>query len=547
MRAFVELYMQLDSTTSILAKERALRSYFSTAFPADSAWATYFLAGGNPKRLVKTSILRTLVNLSTTLPLWLFEECYESVGDLAETIALLLPLKPMGTTDSLHEWMENSLLPLRVIPSEHQAGYLLSLLEKLDTTGKFVCLKIITGSFRVGVFRLTVIKALAALAEIDDKIVAQRIVGLVGINHIPTANDFLTLIQPLDATNKINQTGLPFPFFLAHTIPYDVSEMPEQLGLSQDWITEWKWDGIRAQIVKRGGEIWIWSRGEELITERFPEIANMREHLPDGAVLDGELVVWLNDKPQSFAMLQQRIGRLKLTSKLLKEVPVIFIAYDILEWQGLDLRQETLLKRKDLLNGFINANPIPGLKISPILFADSWQKLSEYREESRQRGVEGLILKHKFSQYGIGRTKEVGIWWKWKTDPFSIDAVLIYAQRGHGRRASLYTDFTFAVWDKPKSESARKLLPFAKAYSGLTDAELREADQLIRKSTLERFGPVTTLEPSQVFEIGFEGIARSKRHKSGISVRFPRILRWRKDKSIYEANTLMDLQSFLPH
>lgn len=323
--------------------------------------------------------------------------------------------------------------------------------------------------------------------------------------------------------------------------------MPEQLGLSQDWITEWKWDGIRAQIVKRGGEIWIWSRGEELITERFPEIANMREHLPDGAVLDGELVVWSNDKPQSFAMLQQRIGRLKLTSKLLKEVPVIFIAYDILEWQGLDLRQKTLLKRKDLLNGFINANPIPGFKISPILFADSWQKLSEYRGESRQRGVEGLILKHKFSQYGIGRTKEVGIWWKWKIDPFTIDAVLIYAQRGHGRRASLYTDFTFALWDKPKSEPDRKLLPFAKAYSGLTDAELREADQLIRKSTLERFGPVTTLEPTQVFEIGFEGIARSKRHKSGISVRFPRILRWRKDKSIYEANTLMDLQSFLPH
>lgn len=547
MRAFSELFVQLDSTTSTSAKEIALRNYFSIAPNADAAWAAYFLAGGTPKRLVKTSILRNLIHVGAKLPEWLFDECYESVGDLAETIALLLPTTAMTTNMALHEWVENLLMPLRTIPPEQQASYLLPLLEQLDTTGKFICLKLITGSFRVGVSRLTVIKALATLSQLDSKVIAQRMVGFLSINRSPKAEDFLALIQPLQHTDPTDRKGLPYPFFLAHPISHDILQIEQQLGSIQDWHAEWKWDGIRAQIVKRDGELWIWSRGEELITERFPEIASIDDSLPNGTVLDGELLVWLDDMPQPFALLQQRIGRLKLAPKLLHEIPVAFLAYDILEWKDEDVRQRSLVERNNILYQLIDDIRIPSLKISQSVIANSWQQLAEHRDESRKRGVEGLMLKHKRSQYGVGRTKNVGTWWKWKIDPLTIDAVLIYAQRGHGRRASLYTDYTFALWDKSATENDRKLLPFAKAYSGLTDAELREADQLIRKTTIERFGPVSTLQPTQVFEIGFEGIARSKRHKSGVSVRFPRILRWRKDKPIDEANTLADLQSLLPH
>jgi DNA ligase-1 len=546
MQTFIRLYSELDSTTGTNAKELALRRYFSQTCAHDAAWAVYFLAGGTPKRLVKTTVLKTLPGLVRDIPDWLFAECYETVGDLAETIALLLPVTVHVSAAPLGVWIEQYLLPLRTVPVDQQADYLLPLLAQLDTTGKMICLKLITGSFRVGVSRLTVIKALAAFAGIDAKLIAQRLVGLIGINRFPTADDFTRLIQPENNELALDTQGLPYPFFLAHPLNLNNGRPPENLGNPVLWFAEWKWDGIRVQLVKRQGKLWIWSRGEELITERFPEIADMASTLlPDGTVLDGELVIWRDGKPQPFAQLQKRIGRLKVSPKLLQEAPAGLIVYDLLEWQGQDRRSETLSERRALLEHCFSELTVDRFQLSPLVDFQDWHTLATRRAESRSRNVEGLMLKEKSSRYGTGRTKDVGIWWKWKIDPFTIDAVLINAQRGHGRRASLYTDYTFAVWDGSDPLVERNLLPFAKAYSGLTDTELREADLLIRKTMIERFGPVCTVEPTQVFEIGFEGIAPSNRHKSGISVRFPRILRWRRDKPIQEANTLEDLRKLL--
>jgi DNA ligase 1 len=545
MQNFIELFNQLDQTTSTLGKEIALRNYFAKVNHADAAWAVYFLSGGTPRRLVKVNILRKLIEFSPSLPEWLFEESYQAVGDLAETIALLLPRSATDTNDSLSDWVELKLLPLRDMDPEQQPAYLLPLLFKLDVVGKMICLKLITGNFRVGVSRSSVTKALAAYSGLDSKLIAQRLVGFTHINGQPGAADFQALIANQNNDTDVLSSGSPYPFFLAHPLQLGSRQLPEHIGQANEWQAEWKWDGIRVQIVKRNGEIWIWSRGEELITERFPEIAELKEKLPDGCVIDGEIVVWQNGKPQSFQLLQKRIGRLKVGAKLLKEAPTIVVAFDLLEFENADYRRYSLSQRLAKLSLLIDQIHSNRLILSPVVEFNDWQHLAILRAESRERGVEGIMLKQKNSHYGVGRTKDTGVWWKWKIDPMTVDAVLIYAQRGQGRRASLYTDYTFAVWDKPLSEPDRQLLPFAKAYSGLTDAELKETDEIIKRTTLERFGPVATLEPSQVFEIGFEGIAYSSRHKSGISVRFPRILRWRHDKPIEGADTLESLRQLL--
>jgi DNA ligase-1 len=351
-----------------------------------------------------------------------------------------------------------------------------------------------------------------------------------------------------ESSGEHNQktSGQPYPFFLAHPFNIGTDQFDSVLGPPAGWLVEWKWDGIRAQLVKRAGQVWIWSRGEELVTDRFPELAAMGEALPDGTVLDGEIVVWREDKVRPFAELQKRIGRKTLSPKLLKDIPVVLLAYDLLEWQGRDLRTVPQAERRVLMDDLVTQLQHPQLIASPMLTGESWQDLARQREAARDMGVEGMMLKQRQASYGVGRTKDVGIWWKWKIDPLSIDAVLIYAQRGHGRRASLYSDYTFAVWDGPEEQADRKLVPFAKAYSGLTDEEMGRVDAVIRKTTVESFGPVRSVKPTLVFELGFEGIARSGRHKSGIAVRFPRMLRWREDKPVEEADTLETLAALLP-
>ncbi|VVM98152.1 DNA ligase [Pseudomonas fluorescens] len=561
MKAFAELYADLDATTSSNAKLAAMQRYFAQAEPEDAAWAVYFLSGGRPRQLVPAKILRELAVEYSGLSTWLFEESYQAVGDLAETISLVLPEALHSSTDGLATWIEEKLLPLRGESPEVLGERLPQLWAQLDRHSLMLCIKLITGSFRVGVSKLLVTRALASMAHLDSKRVAQRLVGYTDLSNRPNAASYLKLIAAESSDEHAQRGGQPYPFFLAHALSQPVEQFESLLGPASDWQVEWKWDGIRAQVVKRDGRLWVWSRGEELVTERFPELDSLAHCLPDGTVIDGEIVVWKAPTPdtqdafdpqaptapavQPFALLQQRIGRKTLGKKILEDVPVVVLGYDLLEWQGEDWRNQPQAKRRAQLDQVIADCASPVLLPSPVLAGDDWLDLARQREASRSLGVEGMMLKARDSLYGVGRTKDMGVWWKWKVDPFSVDAVLIYAQRGHGRRASLYSDYTFAVWDGPPESSERTLVPFAKAYSGLTDAEMRQVDSIVRKTTVEKFGPVSSVKPSLVFELGFEGIALSKRHKSGIAVRFPRMLRWRQDKTVEEADNLATLQDLL--
>ncbi|MGX4644317.1 ATP-dependent DNA ligase [Massilia sp. SYSU DXS3249] len=539
MREFARLFAELDETTATNRKLEALQAYFSTAAPENAAWAVYFLAGGKPRQAVPTKLLRQYAIEYAVLDEWLFDESYHAVGDMAETIAHILPPPEKRSDVGLAEWMTERIGPLRGADPAVIREALFSYWNELDTRERFLFCKLIGGGFRVGVSRLLVTRALANIAAVDSKLIAQRLMGWTDGSVRPTATKFLQLIAAQSDEEHKLRGGQPYPFFLAHQLQGD----PAALGDLHDWQVEWKYDGIRAQLVRRGGQNYLWSRGEDLISERFPELCSVR--LPEGTVVDGEVLVWdhLNDAPAPFAELQRRIGRKTLSNKLLAELPAVLVCYDLLELDGVDLRALPQHERRALLETQVAACDQPQLKISPLVHADSWEALAMLRAESRARGVEGMMVKAKSAQYGVGRTKDVGTWWKWKIDPYSVDAVLIYAQAGHGRRASLYTDYTFAVWDEEEGE--RRLVPFAKAYSGLTDAEIAQVDNAIRKTTIEKFGPVRSVKPTMVFEIGFEGIALSSRHKAGIAVRFPRILRRRDDKTVDDADTLDTLKGLL--
>jgi len=551
MKRFAALYTALDGTTSTKEKLEALIAYFSAAEPEDAAWASYFLSGGKPRQSVPTRLLTEFARERAGLPEWLFDESYQAVGDLAETIAHILP-PAQGTSElGLAQWIEGRVLTLRGLEPAELRTRLLGYWDELDWSERFLLTKLIGGGFRVGVARQLVVRALAEVAGVDHKRIAQRMVGWTDSQQAPGAARYLRLIAP-ESTDDDNAAaphesdlGLPYPFFLAHPLQAD----PATLGAPSDWVIEWKWDGIRAQLVKRDGRVWLWSRGEDLITDRFPELASLGAALVDGTVIDGEILAWEpgGDAPLPFARLQPRITRKTLSKKVLADSPATFLAYDLLEANGRDLRVAPLIERRAQLDALAAALgetlAVDLLRVSPMVEAPDWETLAALRDESRGRGVEGLMLKGRESLYGVGRTKASGTWWKWKIDPYAIDAVLLYAQRGHGRRASLYTDFTFAVWDE--ADGVRTLVPFAKAYSGLTDEEMRKVDAVVRKTTIEKFGPVRSVTPTLVFEIGFEGIQASPRHKSGIAVRFPRMLRWRTDKHIDDADTLGMLKGFL--
>ncbi|HEY0586442.1 MAG TPA: ATP-dependent DNA ligase [Pseudoduganella sp.] len=539
MREFARLYAELDETTSTKRKLDALQAYFSKAAPENAAWAVYFLAGGKPRQTVPVKLLRQYATEYAGLDEWLFDECYNAAGDLAETIAHILPAPQHESDIGLAQWIEQRIAPLRGAAPEEVRAALFRYWDELGTRERFLLVKLIGGGFRVGVSRLLVTRALSAIAAVDSKLVAQRLMGWTDGSVRPTAQGFLQLIAAPSASEHAERGGQPYPFFLAHALQAD----PATLGALADWQVEWKYDGMRAQLVSRGGLNFLWSRGEELITERFPELVSIR--LPQGTVIDGEILVWpQGDAPAPFAALQKRIGRKLLGAKLLAELPAVLVAYDLLELDGVDVRQLPQHERRALLEQLVQQAGQPQLRLSPLVLAQDWAQLAQIRTESRARGVEGMMLKARGAQYGVGRTKDVGTWWKWKVDPFSVDAVLVYAQAGHGRRASLYTDYTFAVWDSD-GEGERKLVPFAKAYSGLTDAEIAQVDNAVRRTTIERFGPVRSVRPTMVFEIGFEGIALSPRHKSGIAVRFPRILRRRDDKVVEDADTLDTLRGLL--
>ena len=567
MRRFATLFAALDASTSTDAKVAALVQYLADAPPADAAWGVYMLAGGKPRQTVPTALLRAEATALAGIPDWLFEASYQAVGDLAETIAQILPPPQRSSDLGLARWMAERLLPLRGQPADQQAAALHSWWDELPAGQRFLLVKLIGGGFRVGVSKLLVQRALAQHAGLDAKLIAQRMMGWTDARQLPGADRLAALLAPASqaATAGALADGQPYPFFLAHALddaPPDL--LATRLGPVADWLAEWKYDGIRAQLVRRGGQTWIWSRGEELITDRFPEVVALAATLPDGTVLDGELLAWgADDRPAPFQALQRRIQRKTLSRKLLADVPVRFIAYDLLELAGADQRAAPQQQRRTRLEALLAGQ---ALGLSPLVPADGWPALDALRGQSRDRGVEGLMLKHRQSAYGHGRTKADGLWWKWKIAPHTVDAVLVYAQAGHGRRAGLYTDYTFAVWSRPPAGAAEadavvqaiaarqpaqadglQLLTFAKAYSGLSDAEFKQVDAVIRAHTLEKFGPVRSLKPQLVFELAFEGIGRSPRHKSGVALRFPRMLRIRHDKPLHEANTLQDLEALLAH
>ncbi len=553
MRNFALLYAELDATNKTNEKVAAMVRYLRSAPPADAAWAIYFLIGRRPRQAVSTTNLRAWAAEAAGIADWLFEECYAAVGDLAETIALLDVRASADAPRSLTEWVEGVLLPLREMDEPDKKRAVLSAWASLDPRERFVWNKLITGAFRVGVSQKLVVRALAEVSGVDEATLSHRLMG----EWQPSADFFAQLIAPETTDADISR---PYPFFLAYALesklptdargrlfdadPAAFAEMLQAaLGDLRDWQAEWKWDGIRAQLIRRRGQTYLWSRGEELITERFPEIAAIGAALPDGVVLDGEILPFKDGRVLPFSRLQTRIGRKTLTKKILAEAPVVLFAYDLLELDGRDVRGRPLRWRRAQLAHLVEACRLPALKLSPIVAAESWEALGQQQQRSRAHDAEGLMLKRLDSRYGVGRI--VGDWWKWKVAPYTADAVLIYAQAGHGRRASLFTDYTFAVWDGDPRGGGR-LVPFAKAYSGLTDAEIRRVDAFIRANTLEKFGPVRTVKPQLVFELGFEGIQRSARHKSGVAVRFPRILRLRDDKRIEDADTLETIRALLP-
>ena len=529
MKNFAELYEALDETTRTNEKVDALTRYLTGASPADAAWAVYFLIGRKPRQVVPSKKLREWAAEAAGVPDWLFAESYDAVGDVAETVALLLPAPERSSDLPLSVWVERKLLPLRDSAEDVQRSAMLEAWGSMDRTQRFVWNKLISGSFRVGVSQQLVTRALAKVSGVEAAIVAHRLMG--DWEPTPAFYDHLRLTDARDADHS-----RPYPFCLAHAL----EGPPEALGPLEDWQAEWKWDGIRAQLIRRGNDTFLWTRGEELVTERFPELATLGACLPEGTAIDGEVLPWKDGSPLPFAQLQRRIGRKTVGKTILAEVPVVLIAYDLIEFEGRDLRAEPLESRRAQLVSLVESIAMPGrLILSPSVEAGSWASLAEAREGSRAMQAEGLMLKHRRSPYHVGRKR--GDWWKWKVNPFTVDAVLTAAQRGSGKRASLYTDYTFSVWD-----DAGKLVPFAKAYSGLTDEEIGRVDAFVRRHMVEKFGPVRTVKPELVFELAFEGIQRSTRHKSGIAVRFPRILRWRDDKKPEEADSLETIRALLP-
>jgi DNA ligase-1 len=527
MRDFAVLYTELDETTSISAKVSALASYFASAPAADAAWALNFLVGRRPKRLIRSGLLRTWAAEAARVPDWLFEESYQQVGDLAETVSLLVPDHGSTGDEPLAAWVEGRLEALRGQPEDAQRALMLDAWHRLGGQERFCFMKLITGEFRVGASAKLVTRALARVSGLPEEVVAHRLMG----NWEPTAEFYLRLLSP-DVGDA--DESRPYPFCLA----YPLDDEPETLGEVRAWQAEWKWDGIRAQVVRRGGAVFVWSRGEELMAGRFPEVEEAARFLPEGTVLDGELLPWIGDAPLPFTAMQRRIGRTTLSKKILAEVPVRLVAYDVLELAGADLRARPLVDRRALLAELVAALPTGApITLSPIVEAPGWSELAATQRDARRVGAEGLMLKRLASAYGVGRKR--GDWWKWKVSPFTVDAVLIYAQPGHGRRAGLFTDYTFGVWD------GDTLVPFAKAYSGLSDEEIREVDAFVRRHTIDRFGPVRTVTPELVFELAFEGLQRSTRHKSGIAVRFPRMSRWRHDTRPEDADTLETVRALL--
>ena len=531
MKQFAQLFRMLDQTRGNNEKVKLFAEYFSSAKnDSDKLWVVALFTHRRPPRTVNTTLIRQWCAEYSSIPLWLFEENYHIIGDLAETVAMVLPAPVFSNANSLSYWIQE-IIALKNKSESEKKSFILSAWSMMSTDERLVFNKLITGGFRVGVSDKLLIKALAKVSGLDENILALRLSG----KWTPEDISWESLCN--EEVNNQADESRPYPFYLAY--PLEMGENIIANPFSPDeWLAEWKWDGIRCQWILRNGNIYIWSRGEELITDKFPELAGIKVADNLSVVLDGELIAHKDDFPLDFSKLQQRIGRKNITLKILKDVPVKLLAFDLLEWNNQDMRNNPLRVRREKLEHIIGTyfsnHPV---ELSPALKHSGFESLKLLRNTSSAQKAEGLMLKNLKGLYLTGRKK--GGMWKWKTDPYTVDAVMIYAQRGHGRRANLYSDFTFAVWN------GDSLVPFTKAYSGLTDLEMAEVTRFVKNNTIETFGPVSSVKPELVFELAFEGIQRSSRHKSGIALRFPRIKRWRKDKSAAEADKLESLKNML--
>ena len=525
MKHFAQLISSLESTTKTNAKIDAIVNYLENAPDNDKLWFLALFTGKRPKRPVNTNYLKQWALEITGLPEWLFVESYTSVGDLGETLSLILPAPEHHIEKTLSEWM-GELLELKDKTEEEKKQYVLQSWNGLDYTERFIFNKLIGGSFRIGVSKKLLINALSKYSEIEQNQLMHSIMGKWNFDEV----NFQDLIE---GTNINPDNSKPYPFCLAYPLEKEI----EDLGEISDWQFEYKWDGIRGQLIKRNGEVFIWSRGEELVTPQFPELKVTLENVEGDFVIDGEILAVKNDEVLNFNELQKRLNRKNITKKMMEEIPVQVFAYDMLEFKGEDLREKPLSERRKMLEELLVQNQNTKISLSQIIQAENYKELKEIREKSREINSEGLMLKQKKSIYHSGRKK--GDWWKWKVDPLTIDAVLVYAQKGSGRRSSYYTDYTFAV----KNED--KLVTIAKAYSGLTDKEIMEVSRFVTKNSIEKFGPVRTVKPELVFEIAFEGIGFSSRHKSGVALRFPRIVRWRRDKTADEIDELEEVKKLI--
>jgi DNA ligase 1 len=532
VRLFAQLMEELDRSNATLDKSTALVRYFRQAPAADAAYAVYFLLGERLAKIASSDELRRWAADASQTPLWLVEASYAEVGDLAETITLLVDQSVRDAPAHSLSDLVNQLTQLVGLTETERQHAIVSIWQQCQDRERWVVNKLLTGGLRIGVSKALVQQALSELSGIERARIAQRMMG----KFKPSAATFTALIDP---SAPDTASDLPYPFYLASPIEeaeltlIASNEMPS-LGSASDWQIECKWDGIRLQLIRRSGKVVLYSRGEERLDGRFPEIEFAAMALPDGCVLDGELLVWHEDKgfPEGFSQLQTRIQRKKPSAKIQAQTPVAMMAYDLLELNGKDLRSQALDARQALLADLLKAKPVQFRFSAPILIKD-WSQLEIEREKARAQNAEGVMIKRKDSIYQSGRKR--GDWWKHKLAPMTIDAVLTYSAAGHGRRAGLHSDHTFALWHDGH------LVTIAKAYSGLSDQEMTELDKWIRANTVDRFGPVRQVQPQHVFELAFEAVQLSSRHKSGVAVRFPRIVHWRRDKDLSQANHLADL------
>lgn len=525
MKAFATLVNALDSTNKTGLKTEAVIQFLKEADDNDKLWFLALFTGKRPKRNINTALLKTWAMEIANIPEWLFQESYSSVGDLGETISLVLPPPLNQKEASLSAWMEE-IIQLKRATEEEKKEFVLKAWASLAGTSRFIFNKLLGGSFRLGISSKTLIQALSKHYKIDPSVITHSIMGNWDIQNVT----FDKLVQGAYTDTRISQ---PYPFCLAYALEKEL----EDLGEVKEWQAEYKWDGIRGQFIKRNDQVFIWSRGEELVTDQFPEVKNTLLQWKGNFVIDGELLVVKNNTVANFSELQKRLNRKTITKKMMEEYPVAVYAYDLLEYEGEDWRYYELKQRRKKLEELISENVVANITISPIIHTENWKEMECMRENARLLNSEGLMLKSLSSPYHTGRKK--GDWWKWKIDPLTIDAVLIYAQKGSGRRSAFYTDYTFAV------KKGEELVTIAKAYSGLTNNEIQEISRFVNKHAIEKFGPVRTVKPELVFEIAFEGISFSNRHKSGVALRFPRILRWRKDKTVSEIDDIENIKKLI--